>query len=241
MVICSGIYWIVKNNLFEIKKTEINLVETSCVTKDQVLEKLSLLNQNIFLFEKSLDINVFKNQFFCVKSVQVEKHYPNQVLVTVNGRIPIANVLTVSKVASSSASASATFISTSSAKEDSFLVDDEGIIFAKEFKQNLVNVSFVDQKFILGQKIEKNIIQPLLEIIKRLKDLSINIEYINVQEDTITLVYKPIIFFTTKRDVNKQVASLQLILEKAKIEAKELELIDVRFEKPIIKYAPVKK
>ena len=48
------------------------------------------------------------------------------------------------------------------------------------------------------------------------------------------------VIFRLKNEVDIQLASLQLILDKAKIDEKELEFIDLRFDKPVVRYAPKK-
>lgn len=44
------------------------------------------------------------------------------------------------------------------------------------------------------------------------------------------------IFLTKKQDLSRQVASLQYILNRSKIEGKRPSKIDLRFDKPVIKY-----
>ena len=53
-------------------------------------------------------------------------------------------------------------------------------------------------------------------------------------------VDNPKVFFRLDNEIDLQLASLQLILEKAKIDERILEFIDLRFDKPIVRFAPKK-
>lgn len=53
----------------------------------------------------------------------------------------------------------------------------------------------------------------------------------------ITLGDKTIIFFSLKRDLTSQVASLQFVLSRNKIEGRKPSIIDLRFEKPVLKFS----
>ena len=53
----------------------------------------------------------------------------------------------------------------------------------------------------------------------------------------ITLGDKTIIFFSLNKDLTSQVASLQFVLSRNKIEGRKPSIIDLRFEKPILKFS----
>ncbi|MBI4038755.1 hypothetical protein HY384_02235 [Candidatus Daviesbacteria bacterium] len=48
----------------------------------------------------------------------------------------------------------------------------------------------------------------------------------------------PRIIFRLSNSLDVQLASLQLILGKAKIDGSRLEFIDLRFDKPVLKFTP---
>ena len=62
--------------------------------------------------------------------------------------------------------------------------------------------------------------------------------------DNFFLIYptslSPKVIFRLDQRIDVQIASLQLILEKAKMYSESLEFIDLRFDKPIVKFAPKK-
>ncbi len=53
-------------------------------------------------------------------------------------------------------------------------------------------------------------------------------------------IMDPKIIFRLDSQIDIQLASLQLILTEAKIDLKELTFIDLRFDKPIVRFAPKK-
>lgn len=46
----------------------------------------------------------------------------------------------------------------------------------------------------------------------------------------------PLVIFTSQKDLESQVTSLQIILERFKIEGRKVRKIDFRFDKPVISY-----
>ncbi|KKS13713.1 MAG: hypothetical protein UU67_C0020G0034, partial [Candidatus Daviesbacteria bacterium GW2011_GWB1_41_5] len=48
------------------------------------------------------------------------------------------------------------------------------------------------------------------------------------------------VILSLQKDIPLQLASLQLITEKAKIDGRLIEVVDTRFNKPVVVYAPKK-
>ena len=83
-------------------------------------------------------------------------------------------------------------------------------------------------------------INNIIKIFDKTKSLGIEIKQAWLRENILVTETIPKMIFKLD-NVDSQLASLQLILSEAKIESKELEIIDLRFDKPVIKFAPEKK
>ena len=79
-----------------------------------------------------------------------------------------------------------------------------------------------------------------LTILDKVKIYRLSITEASIFEDVLMNNTAPKIIFKLRNDIDKQIASLQLILEKAKMETSKLEFIDLRFDKPIVRIAPKK-
>ncbi len=108
---------------------------------------------------------------------------------------------------------------------------------------NIPRIYFYDKNISLGNKLDKSL-KDSLKILDKIRTFGVNIKDTRVLND-LFLIYPqegwPKIIFRMDDKVDIQLASLQLILEKTKIDNKELEFIDLRFDKPIVKFAPGKK
>ena len=126
---------------------------------------------------------------------------------------------------------------------ENFLVDIQGVIYSNNPEGvNAPRIYVRDLKFTLGQTIKENIIKNILKIIDKLKTFGVSIKEVKIIKNNILLVDAvPRIIFKLDDKQEMQIASLQLILNKAKIDGSSLEFIDLRFDKPVVRFAPKKK
>lgn len=236
---------IFKSGIFNVKKIEINLVRNlDCVNEVQIKDTSQLLGQNIF-FINSLDsvINI-KGKFICVKGVTLSKIFPDKVRLEVFGREPKVKLYNLNNEATNSANLEN--IATPSAGlsiGDFYLIDDE-VIFAKDNNQiSAPNVYLKDDQLSLGKKID-DLVKKCLNILEKSKSLGLDIQISQIVNNSLVIFpssSQPRIIFSLEKDDSLQIASLQLILKIAKIDNESLEFIDLRFDKPVVKFAPKKK
>lgn len=245
LIILLSIFLSLKLGVFNIKKTEINLSNNlTCASLDQLKNISNLTGQNFFFINSSQVIKNIKDNFICVKGVNLWKLFPGRVKLEVIGREPIVRLSHLSKEASLSASLEN--IATPSAEQsldDTYLADDE-VIFAKGTDHISIPVIYLQNfNLAVGKKID-DLIKFSLNILQNLENLGLKIQITQIIDNFFIIfptTSQPKIIFHLGKDINSQIASLQLILKKAKIDEENLEFIDLRFDKPVVKFAPKKK
>ena len=236
---------ILGSDFFTIKKIDVKNVGVACANDNQLKDSSGLLGQNFFLINAQKSAKKLTEKFICIRNVTFIRLPPKDVKLEVFGREAVAILLAL-KEKEASESAPIEEIATPSAQEqsDSFLVDNEGVIFSKDILEyNIPRIYFYDKNISLGNKLDKSL-KDSLKILDKIRTFGVNIKDTRVLND-LFLIYPqegwPKIIFRMDDKVDIQLASLQLILEKTKIDNKELEFIDLRFDKPIVKFAPGKK
>lgn len=239
------IIFFTRSDFFKIRKIEIKSERINCTDKTGLINTANLLGQN-FLFVNFENISKnLKEKFICIKNVNVSRLLPGRIKLEINGREPVA-VLILLKIKEASTAAFLENIATPSTEEsnDLFIVDKEGIIFSKEPNGTQEpRIYFYNQNLSLGQKLNDDFINEILKILNKVKTFRIDLKETIIFNDLFIIIQPSAgakIIFRLDTSVDIQLASLQLILQQAKIEDKELELIDLRFDKPIIKFAPKK-
>lgn len=237
-----GLSLFFKSNFLKVQFVDVSLNNAGCSDEKGVIDKSNLLGQNIFFIDqKKLSENI-KQSFVCIKSVNLSKSLPSRVKLDVLGRNPTARFYSV-KTFDASASALIESMATSSASQvgDVYLVDEEGVIFAKDTTaQDLPKVTIFGLDLSIGMDFTDSL-KKTLRILEELKHLGIENKETYIFNDFLITTSYPKVVFNLSRDIDIQIASLQLIVQKAKINSEVLEFIDLRFDKPLIKFAPKKK
>lgn len=221
--------FVFRTDFLKIKSINVTLDKVSCVDPDQIKNASALLGQNILFLNLGKVKENIKHKFICVKDLASIRHFPNSVDLSVRGRIPVA----ILKIREATASGALEDIATPSAKlTDAFLVDSEGIIFAKDLGQGDIPAIFVPEK-------PENIATSNLKILEKIQEFGLDPREAVISANFLVIFSQPKIMFRTDSKVDIQLASLQLILEKAKIDEVRLEFVDLRFDKPIVRFAPL--
>lgn len=242
IIFVAAIFLITRSGFFIIKQIEVTSNKVSCADEHQLKTYSGLLGQNFFLVNSGQVAKDIKLKFICVKNVTLTRSFLDKssffdkVRIEVTPREPVA-VLVLLKEKEVTRFAVEENLATPSAQdvEDSSLVDDEGVIFSKDTGGIYVPKIYSYAPDILLNNALK-ILDKVLVFGIEVKDTLINTGFfiINPSGD------RPKIIFRLNDEIDIQLASLQLIQEQAKIESKELEFIDLRFDKPIVKFAPKK-
>lgn len=239
-----------RSNLFIIRSVDVYLDKIECADETQIRDSSLLYGQNLILLNPSKVINDLKNNFLCIRDIQISRNFPegvfsNQVSIFASGREPKAIIL-VSKEKEATESGIEN-IATPSARIheviSSFLVDDQGILFAKEANLSNIPKIYYYGDLTLGQTSTQSILDTL-RILEKIKLYGLEIQETEVRDD-LFLIYPnpgvPRIVFRLEENFDTQLASLQLIFNQAKIDENVLEFIDLRFDKPVVRLAPKKK
>lgn len=234
-----------KTGILNIKAVDVILNKIDCATADQIKNSADLLGQNILLIDSNKIENRIKNKFLCVKNVLLTPHFPNKISISVLVREPRALVLLIDKNEATD-SAQLEQIATPSANikdvKSTFLVDETGDAFAKDKIVDADKIFYQEDDLVLG-KISDKLVNAL-RILEKIKSYGLNFSVSEIM-DGIFLVFPkdsgPKIVFRLTDNLDVKLASLQLIIGQAKMNEKELEFIDLRFDNPIVKIAPKRK
>lgn len=232
------VIFFLKSDSFKIHSLSLNLLQVNCTDEKNLKEKSNLLNKNIFFIDEKNTTFDLKNKFICIKDVQIAKNLPDKISMNIKGRVSVAELIPVLDL-EASVSALIENTATPSASLDAYLVDDEGVIFAKGFA-DVSKIYYSGKPISLGGKLTDEYLNKTLFILKLLKEFMMDDSKLYIVDNLLITNSYPKVIFRLDKEKEEQIASLQLILQKAKIDNKELEFIDLRFDKPIVKYAPKK-
>src|SRR3989338_1095891 len=185
------------------------------------------------LISLGLIMLIFKLGFFNIKNTEI---LGDEIIA----RKPVAMLIGLQNIATTSAFLEE--VSTPSAQDASnyFLIDHEGVIFSKALeKLDIPNIFFADKDILVGEKAEGDF-ENALKVLSKVKEFGVDTQTSQILNSFLIIFSLPKIIFRLDADINTQIASLQLILKTAKIDQVKLEFIDLRFDKPIVKFAPQK-
>lgn len=230
--------------LFKVKTLKIENNNIGCAGENQLKESSDLLGQNYFFLNTATVEKKLKTKFYCIKSVSLSKQIPDKVIVQISGRQPVA-VLIDLKDKQASFSSLLENIATPSAllTGNSFIIDNEGMVFDKDKNDlSIPRIYIYNLDIALGKSLTDNLIINTLKILDKVKTFGTLVKesWIGNNFYIIAGDPKPKIIFRLDEQIDTQLASLQLILTEAKINSRELEFIDLRFDKPIVKFTPKK-
>lgn len=218
----TAAYFLFFSGFFKIETVQVE-GDLSCADKEQLLIDFKIDGSNIFLLDSSQISQKLQTNFSCIKSIKIIRKFPKTILVQVSRREPRANLYIIKDTS---------IEATSSAIEESFLLDEEGVIFSGTAPE-------------LPMKIyssKKNInFRNILAILNKIKVFGIEVMEAVEMENTLLINSSPKVVFDLSKEIDVQTASLQLILAKAKIDEETAEFIDLRFDKPVVRFAPKKK
>lgn len=239
-----------KSGFFNISHIELQKNNVNCINDQNFLSDIKLKSENIFLFnEKNINTKILL-KFICVKNIIIEKKFPNGVKIILNERKGLARVsefksetlINLKDFEATSASSTALIDWSVSHEQnnENFILDNEGIIFAQSNDNYLPNLYIANQILQIGTKLKNIDFNKVSLLFNKLPQMNINITQVKINELNFQILSEPRIVFSLEKDVLLQLASLQLILDKAKIDNINMEIVDLRFDKPVVKYLPKK-
>lgn len=237
LIMLGIVYLVIFSTVFKVKGFVISPDEFDCGKSEEVKKIVSVLGTNYFSLDNSQIEEKIKDKFFCVGSVNLSKNFPDKVKLNLNKRQGILNLIPLESSRSAEATPSAQKIAT----ESGFLIDKEGVVFSKaNFETNLQSVFYLGNLSV-GQRLANNLSERVIKILDSVKRLDLNPNDAKIYSgDNFSLGVKPQITFKLSDSLDRQLASLQLIASQAKIDEREVEFLDLRFDKPVVRYAPKK-
>lgn len=211
--------------MFKVKSLDVQSEKTDCADNLQIKNSANILGQNLFLIDQSEVESDLKKKFICIDKINLSKIFPDRINLNAWGRLPKA----ILYVASSSAEASS----------EAYLADGEGVVFSKKVQKVIApKIFFKDLDLYIGGRIAK--FKDILEILNQSEKLGLDTTLSQILNSNLIILSHPQVVFNPYERADVQIASLQLILTKAKMDSSELDFIDLRFDKPVIKIAPEK-
>ena len=229
LCILGGIVWFLFfSSFFQVKSIEI-YGQNPEIKKQlhQIIEKhietqkiLFLPTKTIFLLSTNKLTHLLQEQFPEISSIQIHKKYPQGIVVRYKPRTPFVNFCHHNQC---------------------FLMDKQGVIFKSGKNKDLVTVidNQIDEIQLGNTPLTSKNKDLLWELIEEISSkINYSIKEIYLKGDTIEVVmnegWKAI--FDLNKDISYQTNILALFLENQLQEDKELEYIDLRFDKIFYKF-----
>lgn len=222
LIVAAAIFYSLMSDFFKIKRIICQFNQTECLSK--IGNKFTfLLNKNILLLNLSQETEKLKKENPYWQNLKITKKLPHQLLVEIQSFQPKAVVK-----------------ENKEEKKEFYLVDNQGNFLGKKETNPglpliLVNSSLASS--VLGEPIAAPNLTKALELIALLENYRFGFEALESEEEKIIAqLVNFLVIFSPRHDLQKQVASLQLIINESKIKKREFRQIDLRFEKPVIIY-----
>ena len=253
-IIVAVFIW--KSGLFGANLGNIEVKNASCVTEPQIRTELDITGHNIlFLNENVLEKKII-DKYPCVGSIKFVRQFPKQIAIKVNGRNPLAQIVSFNPSKSSflgdleaSPSSSTALLDWNfpEVSPENLLVDANGVVFGDNGSFKLPIIFWPEENLKIGQRLDGNIFNNISKVFSKMNSLNLNentastsATFENFQakvvDNSLLIKVKPKLIFSLEKDILRQLASLQLILQKAKIDGKVIEVVDLRFDKPVVVY-----
>lgn len=234
---------------FSIKQVNLKTEHLICNSEGEIQKVINLKGKSIFSLNTTQLRQQLKSKFTCIQDVIVTKQYPATVSVMVNGRLPVAilgQVVNADDLLSyptleATASSHAALLNwqTQTDPNKFYYVDSTGLMFTQANGDLQLEKFYLDGSVVdLNQKIDPVILKSALLVIMQLRKDEFNILNTRIDRVNNLLVNGDAtkLIFSLNRDVERQIASLHLIWQKAKMDSKQVVSLDLRFDRPVVVY-----
>lgn len=189
------------------------------------------------IWQTAVDLTFNKNIIFLpTQKISEEILRKNPILkeIKIKKKLPAKLILEIKK------RQALVVLSSEPSGEDFYVIDEEGVVLAKEKKTDLPLIFFSPiGKWEIGQRVEEEKIQQTVDILTKLR--------LNLFKPKSAKIISPyslevwlnegfLVVFSLKKEGENQVGSLQTIFSRSKIEGRVIKKIDLRFDKPVVNY-----
>lgn len=252
LILCTIIFLPVliwKLNVFSITKIDTKS-NAECVSEQDLAQELGSLSINWLDLNSTRIKDKLTTKFLCIKDVNISYNFPRGIKIEVFGRKFLTKVVSFDQTSAfsnfeSSPSSEAALIDWSFpaiSSDDAFVADNSGFIFIKKPSNFPLPTFFLAENLSLGKQLDFKIFTTLDLVFSKCLQMGIFMDPLNFKAkkygNILLLDSFPKVALSLERDILKQLASLQLILQKAKIDEKTVVIIDLRFDKPVVEYLP---
>lgn len=233
LIIYIALSALYKSPFFKIKKIYINS-EVEIENSDL----LTLFNGSYFKINSKKINDQLNKKYPEIDSIAIKKSFPNFVSIIVFKRIPIAIAVNGSLTENSvegEATGSANIKYGFEKKEGhEFLIDIKGSLLEKK-EENLPTIGLDLQNKVPGDSMASPTVLFMLQALQKLTEKPLWI----VGHDNKVVFYNSdgsYVLLDSSKNLSEQLSSLQLITNRFRIEGRKFEYLDLRFQKPIVKF-----
>lgn len=252
-LLVSGLVYFINSDYLKIKNIKVDLKGENCLDVKAVAEDRKIKGTNILFFNENLYKTEILKKYGCLDEAKVDKIMPDTINLTAYPRQPVIlaiflkNPLIQPDLSLNEATAStqaarllktADFEVNESSISGEFLMDKKGVLFYNPGQGEVINLP---KLYILSNtekpfSVKSIYVEGYLAIIEKLSWLGVEVFKVKLDSNKLIFNGVPKLIFGLEKDIPKQLASLQLILQKAKMNSKAVDIVDLRFDKPVVVY-----
>ena len=231
------LFWLIKDQPWRFKKFIFKTADLSCVGNNDLLKAITLSGYNFFSFNELSLEKALKEKYDCLGSIKLNKKFPQTVEISAVERRGLF-LIKGYELPEATDSAQLTADFEGAVERGQFLVDNRGFVFkANSSASNLPVVNYYGGQLREGMHLRGDLVQNLSLILQKLTELNIAVSEIKIAGDRLVLRSEPLLEFSLSKDPLKQIVSLQLILQRAKMDSKQIDKVDLRFDKAVVLYS----
>lgn len=238
-----------RSGFLGVNKVDTQVNNARCTSVEEIKSASGLLSSNILFINEGVISNKLSERYPCIKFIKLEKKFPKTVLVIVEGRESFVRLSPYREVAlldlnnpESTPSSQSALLDWSlpSLAPQQFLIDKNGVVFAVSQNENLPLLFIPEESLKVGQKLGGELFNNIAIIFQGLNGLGIVVTETKITGEDLLILSPQKITFSLQKEAKRQIISLQLILQKAKIDGRMMDVIDLRFDKAVVRYLPKK-
>ncbi|MBI4039549.1 FtsQ-type POTRA domain-containing protein [Candidatus Daviesbacteria bacterium] len=238
VLLAAVVYLFFRSDLFLIHQIKVQS-SSQCVSEDQIKDAAGAWGKSFFTIDTSDLSQKILNKFIVIKSVEIKKDWPDQLILTVECRKPLLQVIKANlpglNIKEASSSADIVIPGNPGAV---LLADVQGVIFKTQPNLDLsLPVFLIEEELSIGSKLDSIAQKAAIDAIETSQQEGFFSQSVVFLDDLIQVNFSNgMIVKMNKAPLPNKLSDLDLILKKIKLDGKQVRLIDLRFDKPIIVY-----